>query len=167
MLNSPLRQQLSAIGVPDERINKAQILCLPENILRTAKREELRETTDATILIKQLREKSVEVFSLFDVGLDLPAVDRRAKDKWLGTVWVRDYAAMPILTSLIAGYLVLEFPVHFGKASEQNVHLDLVVGEKDEKISLKYAGDGQTLVRVLDAIKDDKGNHDRPARGHH
>lgn len=152
-------EKLKTLGIDDAAFADAQILCLPENILRAAEGEELFETTDTHAFVKQLREAGVPVFTLIDAGIDLPLLDRRGGDKWLGTVWIRDTLVIPTLIALVTGIAVLEYD----RATEKDktpppksrVHIDLIVDKKGGNHQhIKFEGDGETLIGVLKALNE-------------
>jgi len=161
MFNSIIHQ-LENAGILEEQFSKAQILCLPENVLRTKDYHDLMETTDMDRLAKLLRRSGLEVFTFMDAGVDLAAIDRRSGDRWLGTIWIRDNAAFPLLISVVAGIIVLgidrktdgSYSTPHVEPSPQ-VHVELIIDKKSgDYDSLKYNGDGETLIKILNALKD-------------
>ena len=153
MISNPLIPRLEESGINVDSFATAQVLCLPENFLHAADGAELLETADMTILVKTLREKDVGVFTFFDAGIDLSAIDRRSGDKWFGTIWIRDNAVMPIVASVIGGLIVLGIQKSLDEPSASPpppaVHLEIIVGSTRGETTIRYDGDGETLVKVL------------------
>lgn len=166
MFTNPIIQRLKSEGIDDALFAGAQILLMPENILHAGQGDELVETTDMDAFSKALREAGGQVFTFMDAGIDLPAIDRRSGDKWLGTVWIRDHAAIPIIISVISGMIVLAVdrattPDSSPPKPIPNVHIDILVEEPDgRRAKVKYVGDGKTLIGVLEALKNDDGSKD-------
>lgn len=161
MIPNKLIQLLKNEGIDEAQFQGAQFLLLPEDILHRSETSELIETIDMDSFAKALREAGALVFTFMDAGIDLPAIERRSGDKWLGTVWIRDNAAIPLLISVLSGLIVLG--VDRATKSETpptkpipKVHVELVLeGPGGQPKTISYEGDGKTLITILKALKDD------------
>lgn len=159
MSSKAIFDRLSELGVSPDRIQSAQVLCLPENILLTSTRSDLLEPTDSVALAKHLRSEGLTVLTLFDFGMDIPAIDRRGGDKWFGTVWVRDNLAAPTIAGVLSGLCVLAFddddaPPQPAAKPQAQVHVELIADTPDGQRKLKYQGDGRKLVELLQVLTD-------------
>jgi hypothetical protein len=164
MIKSRIADRLQQSGIDSEAYGGAQVLCLPEHILHVPAGSELLETTDAISLVKELRAAGLTVFTFMDAGIDLAAMDRRAAEKWYGTVWIRDYAVVPLLVSVLGGSIVAHYaktinqPAQIPSQNAPKVHIELIVQKRHGDTELKYDGDGETLVKILQAISDPPPN---------
>lgn len=163
MINAVL-EKLTREGIDPRLVDSAQILCLPENLLHSQEGDELLETIDMEVLSKMLRASGVSVFTFMDAGRDLAALERRAGDKWFGTVWIRDTAAIPLLIAVIGNIASTEIGEAFkGKESRPDsgakVHIELIIDDSNgAQKKLKYTGDGETLLGVLKSLQVNAGD---------
>ena len=161
MIPNPIIERLKSDGVDDSLFSGAQLLLMPENILHAGQGEELLETTDMDAFAKKLREVGAGVFTYMDAGIDLSAVDRNSGDKWLGTVWIRDHAVIPLLVTVIGGMILIDYerattPSDAPPQFTPKVHIELIIdGADGQQKTVKYEGDGKTLIGILETLKDE------------
>jgi hypothetical protein len=84
-------------------------------------------------------------------------LERRAGDKWLAVLYVRDKVAIPLVVSVVSG-LIVAAAVHAtansgGKTPQPQVHLELYLERTNGVSRISYVGDGETLVNVLKSLE--------------
>lgn len=155
-LNIQLSGELSALrklGIDESKLGDYKVLCLPENVFTTQRVEELHEGGDALYLAKSLRAAGISCATAYDFGLDVQSLERRSKDRWLGTVWIRDIVAVPFVVGILSGLVV-------NKISEEQpkpkVHVDMYIERGPNITKMSYSGDGDSLVKMLQALNAEK-----------
>jgi hypothetical protein len=147
----------AGIGLADART--FDVLILPENIGSFEKVEELFEALGAADLIKRLQEAGCKCASAFNFGVDVPALERRGSDRWLGCIWIRDMVAIPLVIGTLGSLLAMKIAESPDRGqpppSHPIVHARIVIGDVDGGFSfIDYDGDGKTLIKVLEGLKD-------------
>lgn len=154
MIPEELRK-LTDLGLKWAMLESYQVLCLPENIFRSS--DQLVEASDSINLAKHLKAAGIKCGTSYDLGLKTLILERRADDKWLGTIYIRDKVAVPIVVSVIAG-LIVAGAVSVAKSTTakpaQKVHLELYIQKTNSVDKISYEGDGDTLVKVLKSLED-------------
>lgn len=139
-------------GINVESVKQYQIIFLPENYGYTDSKDKLQDAINSIDLFKALKGEGVSCATIEDFGITPSILDRWSDDKWFGTVYIRDKVMIPILTSAISGLIV--YNVTTQKTSEKiipppEVHIELKIENDSTITSLKYDGDGETLVKIL------------------
>ena len=150
-------RSVQTAGFPMEKLADYDLIFLPENIDVTDKPDQLFEALGTTDLLKHLKEGGCKCASAFTFGLNIPFLERRASDKWIGCLWIRDYVAVPLLIGTISSLIATEAwtSTHPNEPPPPSptVHIRLVIGKTPSKFTtLDYDGDGQTLIKVLEGI---------------
>jgi hypothetical protein len=90
---------------------RTQPVGLPE---LTNKDGEMLDPTDGIVLSKWLKAAGLRCASSADLNLSPKTIERRGFDLWLGTVWVLEHAAFPIvatvISSIIRSVALIEIP---------------------------------------------------------
>jgi hypothetical protein len=150
-------RKLDALGLKPETLSAYKVLCLPENIFSSGTPIELLEPSDSIDLGKLLKEAGITCGTARDLGLQTKILERRANDKWLGVVWIRDNVAtglvVGVISSLIAATIYSKITAPVGKPQPQ-IHLDLYIERTNSVSKISYNGDGETLVKVLKSLEE-------------
>lgn len=139
--------KLKRFGIDIQNVKELDVLCLPENIEYASSVEELYDASDANNLSKLLKEKGLKTATAYDLGVEIGILERRAADLWLGLVWVLRELALPIVVGVFSSLLanrVLQ--------QKSKVHITLYITREDDIASLKYDGDGETLLKILKSL---------------
>ena len=148
--------RLTELGLGQENLAGYQVLCLPENVFATASAEALLETSDSVDFGKRLKAAGVRCATPYDLGLRTSILERRAADKWLGTVWIKDKLAVPMVVGVVSSLIAAGI---YGKLSsgekrpQPQIHLELYIDNTNGVSRISYAGDGETLVKVLRSLE--------------
>lgn len=138
---------LDGFGVPRDKIESLQILCLPENIYHVTAVEELLDSGDSATLSKELKAKGVKCGNSSDLGLEPRVRLRKGLDIWLGVVFVIEYIALPFLISAIANLATSRM-----LDLDSKIYLNLRIRNEKKVTAIDYEGDPDTLKRILDAL---------------
>jgi len=148
--------RLAELGLGQEKLASYQVLCLPENIFAAASAEALLEPTDSVDLGKRLKAAGVRCATAYDLGLRTSILERRAGDKWLGTVWIKDKVAVPMVVGVVSSLIAAGI---YGKVSsgekqpQPQIHLELYLDNTNGVSRISYAGDAETLAKVLRGLE--------------
>jgi hypothetical protein len=154
----PELAKLRTFGVADEQIEPFQVLCLPENLTTANRKEELRDAYDAISLAKRLKDSGVSCATSYDLTPEAGIVQRRGTDLWLGTVWVLQDAALPMLANAMSD-LLGSWTRRTG--AKGKAHVRLRFRGDDDVSEIHYSGDGHTLSRMLAGLKSSaKADHE-------
>jgi hypothetical protein len=147
-------QKLSQLGVQKSVYVNSQVLCLPENILSESEIDKLLEPADQIWLVKRLKEEGLSVVSLIEAGIEVGTIERRGNEKWLGYVAI-DKLALPMLVAVLSGIAVVTYDRATKQEQPKNtVHVDLNIRDKDRSSKIQYDGDGESLVKMLEALNE-------------
>lgn len=145
-------------GISVDDIKDLQVLVLPENFNNASDKESLIEASDSLNMSKILKEEGLKCATAFDLGLDVPSLERRGSDIWLGQIFILDNIALPliinILTSFIQNKISKKSKTKTNSEPEGKVHLELKMHKNGSINKLSYNGDSKTLVKVLKNLKD-------------
>ncbi|NEQ55276.1 MAG: hypothetical protein F6K11_35025 [Leptolyngbya sp. SIO3F4] len=157
---------LNKLGVDPNIANQYEILCLPENIENQA--DQLADSGESVTLSKLLKEEGVKCANSYDLGLDTKIAERRGVALWLGSIWVLNHAALPLLISVVGRLLgekvqkqlnsanQLEVSQTSENSEETEVYADLKIIDGKLSAEIKYNGDANTFLTVLKGIHDDQ-----------
>jgi|ERR1017187_8651790 hypothetical protein len=155
-MNSEM-SKLAKLGLVQEKLFNSQVLCLPENIFDATSTGGLLEPADSVDFGKRLKAAGLKCATAFDLGLTTSILERRADDKWLGVLYVRDKVAIPLVVSVVSG-LIVAAAVHTTansgvKMPQPQIHLELYLERTNGVSRISYVGDGETLVNVLKSLE--------------
>lgn len=146
-------------GISVDDIKGLQVLVLPENFNSASDKESLIEASDSLNMSKIFKEKGIKCANAFDLGLDVPALERRGSDIWLGQIFILDNVALPliinVLTAFIQNKTSKKSKTKTNLEPEGKVHLELKMHKNGNINKLSYNGDSKTLVKVLQNLKND------------
>ncbi|MBR9860532.1 hypothetical protein GYB22_07230 [bacterium] len=146
-------------GISVDDIKGLQVLVLPENFNSVSDKESLIEASDSLNISKIFKEEGIKCANAFDLGLDVPALERRGSDIWLGQIFIIDNVALPlvinVLTAFIQDKISKKSKKNANVAPERKVHLELKMHKNGNINKLKYHGDSKTLLKVLQNLKND------------
>ncbi|TAF09453.1 MAG: hypothetical protein EAZ75_07950 [Flavobacteriia bacterium] len=146
-------------GISVDDIKGLQVLVLPENFNSAYDKESLIEASDSLNMSKIFKEEGIKCANSFDLGLDVPALERRGSDIWLGQIFILDNVALPIiinvLTAFIQNKISKKSKTKTNLEPEGKVHLELKMHKNGNINKLSYNGDSKTLVKVLQNLKND------------
>ena len=141
---------LTSYGVEKNIFDKYDILFLPENIESTPSAEKLYTTLESTNLCKIFKESNLSCANSYDLNLEANHLDRRSHDLWLGVIWIMNNVTLPFFISLFIDWLKAKL----SKGSHV-IHMDLTINKKSLFTQIKYVGEGETLIKILNSLKDD------------
>jgi hypothetical protein len=148
--------KLEQFGVSRIKLAAYQVLCLPENIFSSPPSSKLLEPSDAIVFGKMLKAAGVTCGTPADLGLHTAIFERRAGDKWLPVIWIRDKLAIPAVVTVIGGLVLAgiehEIKTASAKPSAQ-VHMELYLDKHNGVTKLSYNGDGETLMSILKGLE--------------
>ena len=146
-------------GISVNDIKDFQVLVMPENFNSTSEKESLIEASDSLNMSKILKEEGIKCANAFDLGLDVPTLERRGSDIWLGQIFILDNVALPliinVLTNFIQNKISKKSMTKTNLEPEGKVHLELKLHKNGNINKLSYNGDSKTLVKVLQNLKND------------
>jgi hypothetical protein len=157
---------LNNLGVNSNIFEQYQILCLPENIEKQSEHLELVDASESIILCKLLKEEGVKCANSYDLGLDAKISERRGLDIWLGSVWILNHAALPLLLSVVGRLLGEKIQKELesskqqklsqlpGNPDETRVHINLKIMDEKASSEITFHGDADTFLRILKGINN-------------
>ncbi|HEY9706751.1 MAG TPA: hypothetical protein V6D48_00965, partial [Oculatellaceae cyanobacterium] len=113
---------------------------------------------DTADLSKLLKEQGVKCANSYDIGLESSTLERRGVDIWLGCIWILNHAAVPVLVSVVGQLVGKRLQEKFSSAKElkssdrAKVHADVKLLEGKLSASIKYEGDAETFLKVLEGL---------------
>ncbi len=158
MYYSEFTKKLELAGIPPRGAASYEVVILPENIATFAKTEDLFQAVSATNLAKLLTEAGCRCASAYTFDVNVPALERRGSDKWLGCIWIRDTIAIPLVIGTLGSLIATH--IHEAKPESEPtpappVHARIFIGKSDgDFCSLDYDGDGKTLLQMLGRTND-------------
>jgi hypothetical protein len=147
-------------GLTYEQISAYDILCLPENLANATNKEDLFDATDSIMLSKLLKVAGILCANSYDFQFEAKVLERRSKEKWFGTVYIRNCIVIPVFVGVLSNLIGNEI-TELIKSNEQpipKVHIELKIEKTNNVSTLKYDGDAQTLITILKGIEDEDKN---------
>jgi hypothetical protein len=155
--------KLIRLGLVQEKLFAAQVLCLPENIFDASPPETLLEPADCVDFAKRLKAAGVNCATALDLGLKSSVLERRSGDKWLGILYIRDNVVIPLVIGVISSLIATGVARTASKVAqaisksekkepEPQIHLELYLERKKNVSRISYTGDGETLAKVLKSL---------------
>lgn len=156
---------LNGLGVNSNTLNLYQVLCLPENIDACSEQSKLIDAGESVTLSKLLKEEGVKCANSYDLSLNAQIAERRGFDFWLGSIWILDHTAMPLLINVL-GRLLGEKIQKKLEASKQleaskaddldktRVHANLKIIDGKVSAEISFHGDADAFLKVLKGIND-------------
>ena len=91
-----------------------------------------------------MKAAGVKCGTAFDLGLQTAIFERRADDKWLSVIWIRDKVAIPTVVTVIGGLILAGIEAEMKSAKVKpspQVHLELYI-DKNNGVSMKFPRNG-------------------------
>jgi hypothetical protein len=152
---------LWALGIKEERIENLDVILLPENQGSTS--DFLYDAQDTITISKLLKEKGVACANSYDLELDLPTIDRKSSDIWVGQLFILNDFVLPLVIGVFQNYLQPLISQRKerkdNRAPAADVHTEIKFFKDDEETSIIYKGDPETLIKILQTLKKED-NHD-------
>jgi len=153
---------LKRLGIDLDKIKQYQVLCLPENIEKSDKENELFDANDSANLSKMFKKAGLNCANSYDLGLKSCVLERRSADLWFGLILILDKFAIPVIVGVISGLLTNVIvkksdsnkPVIMQNRS-QKIHITLFIQRDNNFIKINFDGDPLTLKNILNAINED------------
>jgi hypothetical protein len=146
-------------GISVDDIKDFEVLVLPENFNSASDKESLIEASDSLNMSKIFKEEGLKCATAFDLGFDVPALERRGSDIWLGQIFILDHIALPliinVLTIFIQNKISKKSKTKTNIEPEGKVHLELKMHKNGNINKLSYNGDSKTLVKVLKNLNNE------------
>jgi hypothetical protein len=156
---------LSRYGIDRKQLDNYQVLCLPENLLEAASKNELYDTHDSANLCERFRDTGLKSANSSDLDLNPRNryyVRKSAVDFWFATLIVGGYIAWDLAKGIISDYISASIREYFkGKrrktdtsppdpAFSPSAHAMLIVREDNEVRGFEYDGDAEAMIPSLD-----------------
>lgn len=146
-------------GITSDLISEYQVLILPENFDHAPDKESLIEASEALAISKILKSNGIKCANSFDLGFDVPTLERRASDIWLGQILIIDDIALPFFINIITNYI----QVWLSKSAKNElkdvpkpkVHVEIKMHKNGRLDKMKYDGDGETLNTILKSLNNE------------
>lgn len=142
-------------GISVDDIKDFQVLVLPENFNSVSDKENLIEGSNSLNMSKIFKEEGLKCANSHDLGLDVPVLERRGSDIWLGQIFILDNVALPIILNVLTAFIQSKISKKRTTSEPKGkVHLELKMHKNGNVNKLSYNGDSETLIKVLDNLKN-------------
>lgn len=138
--DAPLEAAFRRYGLDPAVAAQYQVLCLPENFFSSQDVQSLVEPSEAVALSKRLKNAGLSCATAYDLGLDVPSLDRRSDDLWAGVLWILDEATAQAILARLGEVLEAFF-------GDRKLHLELRVGPNADR--LWYEGAIKTIGHLF------------------
>ena len=120
------------------------ILLLPENIESSKDINSIYDAGSAIWLSKLLKEYEVRCANSADINMEIPTLNRRSGEIWLGIIWILSEAALSALISIIKDKF----------SNSSTTHAKLRLRWKNGNIQkLDWEGDSENLAEILKSLR--------------
>ena len=121
------KAKLAKLGIDFEKLSDYHVICLPENAFSFEKPDDIYDASDARHLAKLLKASNVRCATAFDLGLDVPNLERRSNDLWLGVLWLLGSVALPVVINVISSLITSKPEKKNDKRVQPTVHIELFI----------------------------------------
>ncbi|MGE5659772.1 MAG: hypothetical protein ACM37W_24535 [Actinomycetota bacterium] len=158
----------SELGVDPNVASQYQILCLPENIENQTDTTQLVDSGESITLSKILKKEGVKCANSYDLGLSVKTSELRGVDLWLGSIWILNHAALPLLISVVGRLLgekiqkkldaanQLKASQESDDSQETKVYADIKIIKGKLSNEIKYNGDADTFLKILKGLHEEQ-----------
>ncbi len=150
------------LGIEEDLIKGLDIIILPENY--DENRDNLYDAQDSITISKLLKEEGVSCANSYDLNLDLPTKDRKSSDVWIGQMYILNDLIVPMVVGVLQSYLqplILQRKNRRdSRAPAADVHTEIKIFKGADETSISYKGDPETLIKILELLKNDEQNND-------
>lgn len=168
MENPEELQLLSDLGISPVVLKSYQILCLPENIGNRGEHSELVDAEECVTLSKLLKQQGVKCANSYDLGLSTRIAERRGLDLWLGSIWVLENAALPLVINIIGrlvGERIIQRKLRADKqlkdaeaVDKAVVHANLKIIDQKTPAEIMFHGDVDTFLKLFKGLHDEQSD---------
>jgi hypothetical protein len=157
-LRTALNQLFNA-GITEEQLKDVDVVVLPEAFGDVG--QDLLDAQDAITFSKLLKQNNVRCANSYDLGLDVPTLERRSNDIWLGHVYILNDIILSGVVGTLGSMLSAVIMDNLKKKKENKnapagaVHTELTITRPSGVTRFNYAGDPETLVKIMEALKDE------------
>ncbi len=154
-LQFALKKYLSA-GITEIQLEEYDVLMLPEDFDADGGKNNPVDGQDAITISKLLKQANINCANSYDLNMEVPTLERRSNDIWMGEIFIIKDVVIPMLVSVISSYLANMLSERKKKKDERsptgNVHTEITIGRPDGLTSIKYNGDAETFIKLLDSL---------------
>ena len=150
-------KRLASLNLTPEQLQEYDVLILPENF-DSSDNGKKRDAQDAINLSKQLKEQGLACANSYDLGIEVPTIERRSHDFWFGEIFILKDIVIPIVTGVIYTILAPVIQKKLVKKDSRTpteaIHTTITISKEDEFAQIDYNGDPETFLKILDALKN-------------
>lgn len=147
------------IGIEEKQIENLDVLLLPENH-GSADTKNLFDSQDAITFGKLLKKEGVKCANSYDLGLDLPTMERKSNDIWIGQLYVLNDFILPVITGVIGSLLAPLISQWKSRkdlrAPAGNAHAEITIVRPEGDIKIFYNGEPEALVKIIKSLEKEK-----------
>lgn len=147
--------KLTELGITDEQIGLYDIIILPENT--EGGLDEMRDAQDGITLSKLLKAEGLKCANSFDLNLNVPTVERRSNDLWLGVIYLMNEGVIPTAVSVMANIITPLIQHKKEKTDARTptggIHTEITIKKEEGFTKIKYDGDAETFLKILESLK--------------
>jgi hypothetical protein len=157
--------KLFKAGITEEQLKDVDMIVLPEGFGESG--QEPMDAQDAITFSKLLKQNNVKCANSYDLGLDIPTLERRSNDIWLGQLYIINDFVMPIVFNTVCSILAAVIIEKRQKKKDNDnapsgsVHTELTINRPSGITHIKYSGDPEILVKIMEALKDESNEQPR------
>lgn len=158
-LTVALKKYISA-GVSEEQLAKYDVMILPENLeYLKSSTDQVNDAQDAIRISKLLKQANVNCANSYDLGIETPTLERRSNDIWFGEIFIIKDIVIPFVVSVLSSYLTNMISEKKKKEDKRsptgNVHTEITIARPEGLTSIKYNGDAETFIKLLESLKNE------------
>ncbi len=145
--------EISSDTIGAETLTQYQVLCLPENFGKGE--DNLIDAEDSLNLSKHFKLSMIKCATSYDLQLNSNILERRSYDIWFGQIFIIDSVILPTIIDIIAHYIAVRFRIGENKEinkPQPQVNIEIKYLKNGRLDSLKFKGDGETLIKILENI---------------
>jgi hypothetical protein len=161
---------LNRFGISRREVDNCQILCLPENFLLAASKEELYDTNDSVKFYNLLKNAGLKTANSFDLNLNPSnhfSVRKSGDAIWLAVLVILWPPAWDIAKDVLSDFVsdfIRDFYKRYkrrdtssasGISFEPRAQITLVLRKDDKAEIFEYIGDAAAMPSSLDKMADD------------
>lgn len=156
-------RKLEKLNISNEELKKYDVLILPENF-ESDDNEQIVDAQDAIQLSKWIKQEGIACANSYDLGLDeTVTLERRSDDLWFGHIYILNDVVIPVVVSVLANLISPLIQHKKTKVDKRKptgeVHVEMTIVKNGDIGHLKYNGDGETFVKMIESLKP----NDKPA----
>ena len=150
------------LGIEEDSIKDLDIIILPENY--DDDKDSMYDSQDSITISKLLKSEGIVCANSYDLNLNLPTKDRKSSDVWIGQMYILNDLIVPMVVGILQSYLqplILQRKNRRdNRAPAADVHTEIKIFKGADETSISYKGDPETLIKILELLKNDEQNND-------